>query len=33
MLTDLYSQTLIYGYGVFEGTGAYETHNGTRSFF
>jgi len=30
--TDLYSQTLHYGYGVFEGIRAYETHNGTRVF-
>lgn len=30
--TDLYSQTLHYGYGVFEGIRAYDTHNGTRIF-
>lgn len=30
--TDLYSQTLHYGYGVFEGIRAYDTHNGTRLF-
>lgn len=30
--TDLYSQTLHYGYGVFEGLRAYKTHNGTRVF-
>jgi branched-chain amino acid aminotransferase len=30
--TDLYSQTLHYGYGVFEGIRAYDTQNGTRIF-
>lgn len=30
--TDLYSQTLHYGYGVFEGIRAYATENGTRIF-
>lgn len=30
--TDLYSQTLHYGYGVFEGIRAYKTNNGTRIF-
>lgn len=30
--TDLYGQTLHYGYGVFEGIRAYATHNGTRIF-
>ena len=30
--TDLYSQTLHYGYGVFEGIRAYETQNGTKIF-
>jgi len=30
--TDLYSQTLHYGYGVFEGLRAYDTQNGTRIF-
>jgi branched-chain amino acid aminotransferase len=30
--TDLYSQTLHYGYGVFEGIRSYETSNGTRIF-
>lgn len=30
--TDLYSQTLHYGYGVFEGIRAYATENGTRVF-
>ncbi|HYK77198.1 MAG TPA: branched-chain amino acid transaminase [Daejeonella sp.] len=30
--TDLYGQTLHYGYGVFEGIRAYHTHNGTRLF-
>jgi branched-chain amino acid aminotransferase len=30
--TDLYSQTLHYGYGVFEGIRAYETENGTSVF-
>lgn len=30
--TDLYSQTLHYGYGVFEGIRAYETSNGTKIF-
>ena len=30
--TDLYSQTLHYGYGVFEGIRAYETENGTSIF-
>lgn len=30
--TDLYSQTLHYGYGVFEGIRAYSTENGTRVF-
>jgi branched-chain amino acid aminotransferase len=30
--TDLYSQTLHYGYGVFEGIRAYDTHNGSRIF-
>ena len=30
--TDLYSQTLHYGYGVFEGIRAYETANGTKIF-
>lgn len=30
--TDLYGQTLHYGYGVFEGIRAYNTHNGTRIF-
>lgn len=30
--TDLYSQTLHYGYGVFEGIRAYDTKNGTRVF-
>lgn len=30
--TDLYSQTLHYGYGVFEGIRAYETEKGTRVF-
>ena len=28
--TDLYSQTLHYGYGVFEGIRAYQTQNGTK---
>lgn len=31
-LTNLYGQTLHYGYGVFEGVRAYETENGTRIF-
>lgn len=31
-LTDLYSQTLHYGYGVFEGIRAYSTEEGTRIF-
>lgn len=30
--TNLYSQTLHYGYGVFEGIRAYDTHNGTCVF-
>lgn len=30
--TDLYSQTLHYGYGVFEGVRAYNTENGVRVF-
>ncbi|SEA62656.1 Amino-transferase class IV [Bizionia paragorgiae] len=30
--TDLYSQTMHYGYGVFEGIRAYATDNGTRVF-
>ena len=30
--TDLYSQTLHYGYGVFEGIRAYKTENGTSIF-
>ena len=30
--TDLYSQTLHYGYGVFEGIRAYNTLNGVRIF-
>ncbi len=30
--TDLYGQSLHYGYGVFEGIRAYNTHNGTRIF-
>ncbi|HEY1024210.1 MAG TPA: branched-chain amino acid transaminase [Sphingobacteriaceae bacterium] len=30
--TDLYGQTIHYGYGVFEGIRAYQTHNGTRIF-
>lgn len=30
--TDLYGQTLHYGYGVFEGIRAYNTENGTRIF-
>ena len=30
--TDLYGQSLHYGYGVFEGIRAYQTHNGTRLF-
>ena len=30
--TDLYSQTLHYGYGVFEGIRAYKTDNGTKIF-
>lgn len=30
--TDLYSQSLHYGYAVFEGIRAYNTHNGTRVF-
>lgn len=30
--TDLYSQTLHYGYGVFEGIRAYDTQNGTKIF-
>jgi len=30
--TDLYSQTLHYGYGVFEGIRAYKTNNGTKVF-
>jgi branched-chain amino acid aminotransferase len=30
--TDLYGQSLHYGYGVFEGIRAYQTHNGTRVF-
>lgn len=30
--TDLYSQTLHYGYGVFEGIRAYQTANGTKIF-
>jgi branched-chain amino acid aminotransferase len=30
--TDLYSQTLHYGYGVFEGIRAYQTLNGTKIF-
>lgn len=30
--TDLYSQSLHYGYAVFEGIRAYKTHNGTRIF-
>jgi branched-chain amino acid aminotransferase len=29
---DLYGQSLHYGYGVFEGIRAYQTHNGTRVF-
>ena len=31
-LTNLYGQTLHYGYGVFEGIRAYETENGTKIF-
>lgn len=30
--TDLYSQTLHYGYGVFEGIRAYATESGTQIF-
>jgi branched-chain amino acid aminotransferase len=30
--TDLFGQTLHYGYGVFEGIRSYHTHNGTRIF-
>ena len=30
--TDLYGQSLHYGYAVFEGIRAYDTHNGTRIF-
>jgi branched-chain amino acid aminotransferase len=30
--TDLFGQTLHYGYGVFEGIRAYETMNGTKLF-
>jgi branched-chain amino acid aminotransferase len=30
--TDFYGQSLHYGYGVFEGIRAYQTHNGTRVF-
>ena len=30
--TDLYSQSLHYGYAAFEGIRAYNTHNGTRIF-
>ena len=30
--TDLYGQSLHYGYAVFEGIRAYQTHNGTRIF-
>ena len=30
--SDLFGQTLHYGYSVFEGLRAYETHNGTRIF-
>src|SRR5688572_3051640 len=30
--TDLYGQSLHYGYGVFEGIRAYQTHNGIRVF-
>lgn len=30
--TSLYSQSLHYGYAVFEGIRAYNTHNGTRIF-
>jgi len=30
--TDLFGQSLHYGYGVFEGIRAYQTHNGTRVF-
>ena len=30
--TDLYSQSLHYGYSAFEGIRAYKTHNGTRIF-
>lgn len=30
--TDLYSQTLHYGYGVFEGIRTYNTESGTRIF-
>lgn len=30
--TDLYGQSLHYGYGAFEGIRAYQTHNGTRVF-
>jgi branched-chain amino acid aminotransferase len=30
--TDLYSQSLHYGYAIFEGIRAYNTHNGTRIF-
>jgi branched-chain amino acid aminotransferase len=30
--TDLYSQTLHYGYGVFEGIRAYQTQNGTKIY-
>ena len=30
--TDLYSQTMHYGYGVFEGIRSYKTLNGTRLF-
>jgi branched-chain amino acid aminotransferase len=32
VVTDLYSQTLHYGYGAFEGIRAYPTENGTRIF-
>ena len=31
-LTNVYGQTLHYGYGVFEGIRAYETENGTKIF-
>jgi branched-chain amino acid aminotransferase len=30
--TDLFSQTLHYGYGVFEGIRAYHTQNGVKIF-